>query len=205
MEGLSPAFQCDPYVKITLGKKTVNDHENYIPCTLDPVFGKYVTSLWALCLSVAQTVKTSQNSQTIQTCSWERVQSMLHHIPSVLTDVMTIKTSRSACSFGWWTFGLCPTCFLLFVSLWNGCWVQLQLKVLCSALGHVFFWRWSIPSQLKSVPFCKTDKLRSGFSLHDRNLGRICWVNSWKRVLTEPLFGCIFLMCGGYGQTKTRC
>uniref|UniRef100_A0A3Q3X9N3 C2 domain-containing protein n=1 Tax=Mola mola TaxID=94237 RepID=A0A3Q3X9N3_MOLML len=32
--------KCDPYVKITLGKKTVNDHENYIPCTLDPVFGK---------------------------------------------------------------------------------------------------------------------------------------------------------------------
>ncbi|XP_049603430.1 dysferlin isoform X7 [Syngnathus scovelli] len=32
--------KCDPYVKITLGKKTVNDHENYIPCTLEPVFGK---------------------------------------------------------------------------------------------------------------------------------------------------------------------
>lgn len=38
-------FQCDPYVKITLGKKTINDNDNYIPCTLDPVFGKYVTSL----------------------------------------------------------------------------------------------------------------------------------------------------------------
>ncbi|XP_039996404.1 LOW QUALITY PROTEIN: dysferlin [Xiphias gladius] len=35
-----PNGKCDPYVKITLGKKTLNDHENYIPCTLDPVFGK---------------------------------------------------------------------------------------------------------------------------------------------------------------------
>ncbi|XP_035769106.1 dysferlin [Neolamprologus brichardi] len=35
-----PNGKCDPYVKITLGKKSVNDHENYIPCTLDPVFGK---------------------------------------------------------------------------------------------------------------------------------------------------------------------
>ncbi|XP_016421552.1 dysferlin isoform X5 [Sinocyclocheilus rhinocerous] len=33
-------FKCDPYVKITLGKKSVDDHDNYIPCTLDPVFGK---------------------------------------------------------------------------------------------------------------------------------------------------------------------
>ncbi|XP_062850252.1 dysferlin isoform X3 [Trichomycterus rosablanca] len=32
--------KCDPYVKITLGKKSINDHDNYIPCTLDPVFGK---------------------------------------------------------------------------------------------------------------------------------------------------------------------
>ncbi|KAI5609942.1 dysferlin isoform X9 [Silurus asotus] len=35
-----PNGKCDPYVKITLGKKSVNDHDNYIPCTLDPVFGK---------------------------------------------------------------------------------------------------------------------------------------------------------------------
>ncbi|XP_072543800.1 dysferlin isoform X2 [Salminus brasiliensis] len=32
--------KCDPYVKITLGKKSINDHDNYIPGTLDPVFGK---------------------------------------------------------------------------------------------------------------------------------------------------------------------
>uniref|UniRef100_A0A3Q3N520 Dysferlin, limb girdle muscular dystrophy 2B (autosomal recessive) n=1 Tax=Labrus bergylta TaxID=56723 RepID=A0A3Q3N520_9LABR len=32
--------KCDPYMKITLGKKTINDSDNYIPCTLEPVFGK---------------------------------------------------------------------------------------------------------------------------------------------------------------------
>lgn len=32
--------QCDPYVKISIGKKSVSDQDNYIPCTLEPVFGK---------------------------------------------------------------------------------------------------------------------------------------------------------------------
>ncbi|XP_070804868.1 LOW QUALITY PROTEIN: dysferlin [Pituophis catenifer annectens] len=32
--------KCDPYVKISAGKKSINDQDNYIPCTLDPVFGK---------------------------------------------------------------------------------------------------------------------------------------------------------------------
>uniref|UniRef100_A0A8C9V778 Dysferlin, limb girdle muscular dystrophy 2B (autosomal recessive) n=1 Tax=Scleropages formosus TaxID=113540 RepID=A0A8C9V778_SCLFO len=32
--------KCDPYVKISLGKKSISDHDNYIPCTLDPIFGK---------------------------------------------------------------------------------------------------------------------------------------------------------------------
>ncbi|XP_069601222.1 dysferlin [Ranitomeya imitator] len=31
--------KCDPYVKISVGKKSNND-QNYIPCTLEPVFGK---------------------------------------------------------------------------------------------------------------------------------------------------------------------
>ncbi|XP_075044491.1 dysferlin isoform X3 [Mixophyes fleayi] len=32
--------KCDPYVKISVGKKSINDRDNYIPCTLEPVFGK---------------------------------------------------------------------------------------------------------------------------------------------------------------------
>ncbi|XP_068045265.1 dysferlin isoform X2 [Anomalospiza imberbis] len=32
--------KCDPYVKISVGKKSINDQENYLPCTLEPVFGK---------------------------------------------------------------------------------------------------------------------------------------------------------------------
>ncbi|XP_075429238.1 dysferlin isoform X4 [Ascaphus truei] len=35
-----PNGKCDPYVKISIGKKSVDDQEHYIPCTLDPVFGK---------------------------------------------------------------------------------------------------------------------------------------------------------------------
>ncbi|XP_017292966.1 dysferlin isoform X5 [Kryptolebias marmoratus] len=42
-QGLQPKDangKCDAYVKIALGRKTLNDHENYVPCTLDPVFGR---------------------------------------------------------------------------------------------------------------------------------------------------------------------
>ncbi|XP_067324533.1 dysferlin isoform X1 [Anolis sagrei] len=35
-----PNGKCDPYVKISVGKKSINDQDNYIPCTLEPVFGK---------------------------------------------------------------------------------------------------------------------------------------------------------------------
>lgn len=40
--GILLVFQCDPYIKISIGKKSVSDQDNYIPCTLEPVFGKYV-------------------------------------------------------------------------------------------------------------------------------------------------------------------
>ncbi|XP_060103205.1 dysferlin [Heteronotia binoei] len=32
--------KCDPYVKISVGKKSITDQDHYIPCTLEPVFGK---------------------------------------------------------------------------------------------------------------------------------------------------------------------
>ncbi|XP_060691971.1 dysferlin isoform X2 [Hemiscyllium ocellatum] len=32
--------KCDPYVKVSLGKRSVSDQDNYIPCTLDPEFGR---------------------------------------------------------------------------------------------------------------------------------------------------------------------
>uniref|UniRef100_A0A6I8P9V6 Dysferlin n=1 Tax=Ornithorhynchus anatinus TaxID=9258 RepID=A0A6I8P9V6_ORNAN len=35
-----PNGKCDPYIKITVGKKSISDQDDYIPCTLEPVFGK---------------------------------------------------------------------------------------------------------------------------------------------------------------------
>ncbi|XP_041041967.1 dysferlin isoform X1 [Carcharodon carcharias] len=32
--------KCDPYVKVSVGKKSISDQDNYIPCTLEPEFGR---------------------------------------------------------------------------------------------------------------------------------------------------------------------
>lgn len=34
------SFQCDPYIKIALGRKTLDDRDNYKPNTLNPEFGR---------------------------------------------------------------------------------------------------------------------------------------------------------------------
>uniref|UniRef100_UPI00358F149C dysferlin isoform X2 n=1 Tax=Myxine glutinosa TaxID=7769 RepID=UPI00358F149C len=40
LQPMDPNGLCDPYVKIFLGKKVINDSDNYIPNTLYPVFGR---------------------------------------------------------------------------------------------------------------------------------------------------------------------
>jgi len=38
---MSPlCVQCDPYMRISLGRNTVVDSDNYIPNTTNPMFGK---------------------------------------------------------------------------------------------------------------------------------------------------------------------
>lgn len=35
-----PDGKSDPYIKVKIGKRTINDKENYIPSNLNPIFGK---------------------------------------------------------------------------------------------------------------------------------------------------------------------
>lgn len=34
-------FQCDPYIKISMGRKTLDDRDDYKPNTLNPEFGRW--------------------------------------------------------------------------------------------------------------------------------------------------------------------
>nr|XP_009680775.1 PREDICTED: dysferlin-like [Struthio camelus australis] len=37
---MAPSHQCDPYIRISLGTKKVGDRNQYVPNTLQPVFGR---------------------------------------------------------------------------------------------------------------------------------------------------------------------
>lgn len=44
-------FQCDPYIRISLGRKTIDDRDNYKPNTLNPEFGRYNSCLLIFSIS----------------------------------------------------------------------------------------------------------------------------------------------------------
>ena len=40
MQPQDPNGKSDPYLKVSVGKKVINDKENYVTATIDPLFGK---------------------------------------------------------------------------------------------------------------------------------------------------------------------
>lgn len=70
--------QCDPYLKITLGKKTIEDRDNYRPNTLNPEFGRsdvvefYVTKGLKL---------ESLSTESISICVLQNVRAVLFPAP----------------------------------------------------------------------------------------------------------------------------
>lgn len=46
-DGPPPCFQCDPYVRVSLGAKTLGQRDQYVPNTLEPVFGRYGRAGWS--------------------------------------------------------------------------------------------------------------------------------------------------------------
>jgi len=49
--------QADPYIQVRLGPTKIDTADDYVPNTLNPVFGKWVTADWFMQLCAAEVMQ----------------------------------------------------------------------------------------------------------------------------------------------------